>query len=519
MAYSVDPLVYERFKGIREYNGVNSNGELSAIEANNVELVQSEIGSNVGIKSMKGNIVSYTLPEGYEIKGIWESIQDSISYKFIYAETNTKGSLFYINIADIPEILVDNLTVTGECSALTMNSTAYDVFVFTNGKEAKTVCFTSDVGYGDKVKTINATDYLGRNIHWLSMTAWNGFLVVASEYGVHSSHQNDIYTWNENPQDTADAWYIDFNKKVTAVYGFTGGLYIFTEDDCTLLNTTPNDTANAVMTTASGVGCYSYSSIVKHDLYLFFYDNRQKNIYYLSATDTTGQIKPTGPVAKEIQSYFNHIDKFKMFSCIYSNRNEVWCIINENIIIFDYAQDEWLTRQEQNIETVALIRNKVYTGGNLGKVYIENYNNDFNGEYYPSVFRSTYINYNSNSNLKKEKTPLLIVVNDDYVNDFYVQLTVNGKDKNPKHVRVPSVGSAMWAIEDDPEHIATEVEYWDSMAWVAENKYSKKVIEVSTPQTWYTMGVKIFTKDKGQAFNIYSLEFKNLKIKTKTKGR
>ena len=139
MAYSVDPLVYERFKGIREYNGVNSNGELSAIEANNVELVQSEIGSNVGIKSMKGNIVSYTLPKGYEIKGIWESIQDSISYKFIYAETNTKGTLFYINIADTPEILVDNLTVTGECSALTMNSTAYDVFVFTNGKETKTV--------------------------------------------------------------------------------------------------------------------------------------------------------------------------------------------------------------------------------------------------------------------------------------------------------------------------------------------------------------------------------------------
>lgn len=518
MAYSVEPLIFEHFRGIREYNGINSGGELSALIAENVEMFQSETGSNVGIKSMKGNITAYTLPVGYKIKGIWESIQEGNFYKIFYAETDSKGTLFYINIADEIEILIDDLSVTNECNALTMSSTAYDVFVFTNGKEVRTVCFTSDPAYGDMVKIINAIDYLGREINWLAMTEWNGFLVVASQYGVHASHQNDIYTWNDDPKDIADSWYIEIGKPVTAVFGYTAGLYIFTANDITLLNTTPNDTANAVRSTSAGVGCHSYQSIIKHDLYLFFYDNNQKNIYYLQNIDN-GQIRPSGPVAKEIQSYFSHIDKFKMFSCIYSNRNEIWCLINENILIFDYIQQEWVIRKEQEIDTVALIRNKIYTGGIDGVIFIENYNNDFSGKFFPAEFRSTFINYNSNSNLKKEKTPLLIVLNDESINDFYVQLIVNGKEKNPKHVYVKSTGTGIWAIEDDPEHITQDIELWDKAMFCVENNYAKKVVEISTPQTWYTMSVRIFTKEQGQAFHIYSLEFKNLKVKTKTKGR
>ena len=45
--------------------------------------------------------------------------------------------------------------------------------------------------------------------------------VVASQYGVNASHQNDVYTWNDDPQDKADAWYIRFSKKVTA------GLWVY----------------------------------------------------------------------------------------------------------------------------------------------------------------------------------------------------------------------------------------------------------------------------------------------------
>lgn len=530
MAYAIEPLVYENFKGIRQYNGVNSNGQISAIDCQNVELVQSEIGNSTGIKTMMGNSAMYSLPVGYSIIKQFKSEQEGNTYHFIYAENEEKGTLFYIDIIDNPIVLIDDLSKTSKANGLTMSSTAYDVFVFTNGSEVRTVSFTLDSGYADVIAnhnpvkfaggyiaTITAKDYLGRTINWLAMTEWNGFLVVASQYGVHSSHQNDIYTWNDTPKDIADAWVIDFSKNVTAVYGFTGGLYIFTANDCTLLTATPNDTNNSVMKTTAGIGCYNYESIVKHDLYLFFYDDYQKNIYYLSATDTTGQIKPTGPLAKEIQSYFNKIEKFKMFSCIYDNKNEIWCIINDTILIFDYIQQEWLKRIEQNIETLVLINNTIFTGGNNGVIYAENINDDFSGAYFPSVYQTSFINAASNTNLKKQKTPLLLTLNANYTNNFYVQLTVNNKVKNPKKVKIKKNSSGKYAPEDGSS--TNPNTKYGTAKYTVENNYKKTVVEISTPQTWYTIGVKIYTLEQGQGFYITSMELKNVKVKTKTRGR
>ena len=529
MSYAIDPLIYNQFKGIREYNGVNAGNQISAITCNNVELVQTEIGSNTGIKSMNGNAVIHALPLGYTALGIFKTIQDGVTYRIIYGENDTKGTLFFVNIAEQVEVIVDDLTKTGECNGITMTSTAFDVFVFTNGEEIKTVAFTTDEAYQDVIKdhnpvefsqgfvaTIVAEDYEGKAVKGLSITEWNGFLVIASAYGVNASHQNDIYTWNEDPQDKADAWYIRFSKKVTAVYGFTGGLYIFTQDDCTLLTASPND-ASSVMKTSAGIGCFSYNSIVKHDLYLFFYDDNQKNVYYLQATDTTGQIRPTGPVAKEIQSYFKKIEHFKMYSCIYDNRNEVWCLINDNILIFDYVQQEWVTRQEQKINGLALIENSILTAGENGVIYVENVNEDFGGAYFPSVYETTFINVASNTNLKKQKTPLLITVNSNFTNKFYVQLTINNKPKNPKKVFLERVSTGIFANEDgsstDPRTKFGTAKY------SPENTYKKTVVEISTPQTWYTMGIKIFTEELGQGFFITSMELKNMKVKTKTRGR
>jgi len=532
MSYSIEPMIFEHFKGIREYNGVNAAGEISAITSNNVELVQTEIGSSTGIKSMNGNEVVYSLPEGYSTLGLFKTLQENdTEYLLIYGENNEKGTLFFINLSNEVEVLIDGLTKTGNCNGLTMSSSAFDVFVFTNGVEVRTVCFTSDSAYSAVIAnyspvkfdlgfiaTITPQDYLKRDIKWLSMTEWNGFLVVASDYGVHASHQNDIYVWNDNPIGAADSWYIDFSKKITAVFGFTGGLYIFSQEDCTLLNTTPNDTANAIIKTSAGIGCYSYQSIVKHDLYLFFYDNNQKNIYYLSATDTTGQIRPNGPVAKEIQSYFNNIKSFKMFSCIYNNKNEIWCLINDSILIFDYAQQEWMCRQEQNIFTLCLLDNQIYTGSELGEIYAEYIGRDFSGQFFPSIYKTTFINAGSSTNIKKQKTPLLLTLNANSKNDFWVQLTVNYKEKTPKRVKISDPQDGIYAPEEENAVITPNMCY-DTAKYVEENNYSKKVVEISTPQTWYTLGIKIYTEDLDQGFFITSMELKNMKMKNKTKGR
>lgn len=507
MSYSIDPLLIDHFKGIREYNGVNNNGMLSALRCINVDLVQTEVGDCTGIKSSLGNSKTYELPDGFSVEGIFKSSQDGINYIFVYGENDQKGVLYCVNpVTNILEVIIDNLSKTGKCNGLTMTSTAYDVFIFTNGVENKTVCFTADSAYGDRVQTINATDYQGRTIHWLSMTDWNGFLVVASEYGVHSSHQNDIYTWNDDPQDIADSWFIDFSKKITAVVSFTNGLYIFSDDDTTFLSSTPND-ENSQMKTASMNGCFSYTSFIKHDTYLFFYDNNQKNIYYMAITDT-GQTRPAGPVAKEVQSAFLDVKKFKMFSCIFDNHNEIWCLINDNVYLFDYNRQEWTIRAEQNLNTVCLVNNAVLTGGNLGYIYTENTSTAFDGMFYPSVYESTFINIGSNSNMKKQKTPILLVLNDTVTNDFFVQLTCDGKEKGEKRIKVK---------KKNITYYGNAVYGTDTYSLI--NNYGKKVVEVSTPQTWYTLKVKIYTKEPLQSFYIHSMELKNMKLKTKTRGR
>ena len=528
MAIALEPLIFDSFKGLREYNGINAGGQISAIDCKNVELIQTEIGNATGIKTMAGNAVLYTLPDNdYEILGVFKSEQDGILYEFIYAENNTQGRLYYIDITKHPVSLISTLPKTGECNGITMTSTAYDVFIFTNGVDAYSICFTDDVSYGSAVKEISTgaspkTDYLGNEIHFLAMSAWNGFLVVATDYGVRASHQNDIYTWNDNPDDIADSWYIDFTKKVTALYSYTGGLYIFTSDDITYINTTPNDTANSVFQTVAGVGCMSYTSIVKHDTFLFFYDNIQKNIYYIQNIDN-GQTRPAGPAAREIQSAFRTVKALKMYSCIYDNKNEIWCLITDvndkqTIYIYNYVQSEWVKREEQTLASLCLFKNTIHTAH--GKTILKEFlNNSYNDLYYASMYQTCFINAGSNTNLKKQKTPLLLVLNDSYINDFWVQLTVNGKAKNPKRVKLKTTEGGVYGDINEELDILPGNQTYDVATYGAYNPYSKKVVEISTPQTWYTMSVKVYTDRLGQGFCISSMELKNMKAKLKTRGR
>ncbi len=512
MTFKLEPQIYSTFLGIREYNGVNSGGAVSAILANNVELYQTDLGSGIGVRSTTGNAILYSV-EGYNIYGCFPSVQDNVNYLFLYGENEEKGALFYVNHLNTPEIIIDNLPKTGDCNGLTMTSTAYDVFVFTNGQKVYTVCFAQE----PKVKEIVAVDYQGRSLKWLSMTVWNGFLVAATQYGVHASHKNDIYVWNDNPEDAADSWYIDFSKKVTAVYSFSSGIFIFTEDDISRLIGNPNE-ANSSLEIVAMNGTLNAHSVISHDIYLFFYDPKQKNVYYMEITDT-GQTRPNGPAAKEIQSYFDRrIDKLKMYSCIYGGRNELWLLINDDVLIFDYAQKEWVRRNEQKINSLCLYNSKVLSCADEGSIFAEKINEDFSGEYMPAEYKTTYINFGSNSNLKKEKTPLLLILNDNYTNDFFVELTINGRKRTPKRVRVVQTQEGIYG-DDNDELITPKNQTYDEARYASDDRYSKRIAEVPVPAFWYTMSIRFFTSGKGQGFAVNSMELKNIRAKIKTRGK
>ena len=94
------------------------------------------------------------------------------------------------------------------------------------------------------------------------------------------------------------------------------------------------------------------------------------------------------------------------------------------------------------------------------------------------------------------------------------------KSKSPKRVKVPAKVSGYY-IENDPEGtiIPDPKTRYDSAHYGGDSTYSKKVVEISTPQTWYTLGIKIYTDTAGQGFSINSMELKNIRMKSKTKGR
>lgn len=549
MAIAIPQQIYSQFKGIREINGANSGGAISALSAKNVEFFNSDIGGGVGIRTVEGSQLSYELPNGYTGVKCFASKQNGAEYMFAYGENGNTGKLFYWNLAEnIQTVQINNtdvtFTATGQCNGITAKQGDHETFIFTNGDTA----YTITINPTPTVTKINAVDNASpaRTIKWLSMTEWNGFLVVASQYGVHSSHKNNFYKWNDPVQSSTasvDSWYVDFGKPVTAVKAFSTGLLIFTGSDVSHLSASPN-LANGVLSNVAMNGCYSYESIVSHGLFLFFYDDEQRNIFYIKQTDT-GLTQPAGPAAMEIKSVFGQkIEKCRLYSCIYDTYNEIWMLINNRVFIFDYNIQEFLEREQsiksgdtstvRYLNSVCMFKNKIYSIGADGKIRLEKQTAADNS-FYPAEYRTSIINMGSNTNLKKQKTPVLLVLNSNHVNDFYVEVTCNYKEKTPKHFIVKVANQGIYVAGEPPEEDDPTVTFEPYQLYgntdaqgnptsinayfQSENPYKKSVVEISTPQTWYTMSLRFFTLEKYQGFSIESMEIKRLKEKTKTKGR
>ena len=136
-------FIYSNFKGIRTRNGVNTGGQISAIVCQNVDFIPNTVGSDIQIKSTLGNVLVAQYPDFSLIKG-FETEQDGTKHLLVYAENKTKGILLeYNTIDDVFEVIQDDLLVTGQANGITMKDTAYDVFVFTNGKDYYSVNFAT----------------------------------------------------------------------------------------------------------------------------------------------------------------------------------------------------------------------------------------------------------------------------------------------------------------------------------------------------------------------------------------
>lgn len=418
--------------------------------------------------------------------------------------------LKYISYDDTFEIVLDNLLVTGEANGITMKDTAYDVFVFTNGKDYYSVNFNTT----PITRIINPV-YDNKKVTGLALAEKDGSLVIGQEDGfgiVIGSRQGDIYDWDYavTADDKTKPWYQLFGKGVTAIVPYIGGLLVFTADDSTMLSGNPADLTSFEREDSSLGGCMSFESWCKHDKYLFFYDDTQKNIYYYTQIDT-GQKILGEPIAPEVQQYFDDdIKRVQMTGFIGDNRSEIWILSDKFKLIYDYFIGEWSERVCQDLNSYFVYDNAVYSTTPDGKILKEKegaISCVFDGVFYPAVYTMQTINLGSYSNMKEMEMQPLFTVSDDQDNIFVIDCLIDGKKTKTRRVQV-IVNGAKWDLSK-----------FDLSKFAKGSKGVTHQLKGKFVSNWYYIQFTVRIEEKGQEFNILALELKGITMETDTIGK
>ena len=508
---------FNTFKGIRTRNGIAQNGTISATVCKNIDFAASSFDAGINIVTTMGNyaICEYTDNTATIIKG-FETEQEGVKHLLLYVETSTKGLLVELETAGGTfTTLVDDLSVTGQANGFTMKDNAYDTFIFTNGIEYYAIQL-----YPSTVITALSPTYNGNAVTGLSICEQDGALVIGCNEGiVLSSRKGDITDWDYNAaQDDNKAWYQLFGKQVSAVVPYIDALLVFTPEDSTVLSGNFSNPAKAERADASLGGCMSFESWCKHDKYLFFYDNKQKNIYYYMQNNY-GQKVLGEPIAPEVQKFFNDVTRLQMVSYVGNNRSELWLLSNNFKLIYDYYIGEWTERDCQELTSYFVYDNNVYSTGGY-KCFKEKAGNNcmFDGEFYPAVYTMQIINLGSFSNAKEMDIYPLLSVTQDHNNTFYFDCVVDGKKTKSKRLTMYFQG-AIWA-DDTPKTPETpDDELWDLQTFPDEDAANIQQLKGKIIPFWYYLQFSVRTAEQGDDFSIACFEIKGITQEYDTIGR
>lgn len=506
-------IKFNTFKGIRTRNGISQGGVISATECKNIDFAPSSFDAGVNLRTSFGNVATAELSGAYaeytNIKG-FEFDTEQGKLQLIYAESDTEGVLLDSDMA----VIKDELTVTGQANGITMLDNAYNTFVFTNG-----IDFIAYCPDGNTTLQTLTPEYDGNAVTGLAICEQDGSLVIGCNEGVVlASRKGDITDFDYvTPTDTNKPWYQLFGKPVTAVVPYIDALLVFTEEDSTVLSGNMSDANLAKRADASLGGCMSYESWCKHDKYLFFYDNRQRNIYYYMQNDY-GQKVLGEPIAPEVQKFFNDITRLQMVSYVGNNRSEIWILSNKFKLIYDYFVHEWSERYCQELTSYFVYNNEVYStsatkilhekAGNMGM---------FDGVYYPSTYKMQLINLGSFSNMKEMEFQPLLSVTGDFNNTFVLDCQINGKKTKSKNIKMYFNGAA-WADDTPQDENTPDNELWDVQFFPDEDESIVHQVKGKFISNWYFLVFTIRTEEQGDDFSITCFELKGITEEADTVG-
>lgn len=526
-------LFIQNFRGIRKVNpivDVETQGVISAVVCKNVELNFTENGDNVGINTTSGNksIVDFDK----QVIGQFESVQSGVSYWFVYAVDETQGYLYLYKPTDNTyELMKDGFTKTDVCNGITLNQGFYDWFVFTNGVDDFVGICLANESLSDKVKELEAVDAEGRDIRGLALEVYNGRLVTATENRVHWSKVADIFDWKSDTTEVlTNPAYQEFDRTVTAVVSYNDMLIAFTNEYSTYFKGNPGDALTFERGGASGGGCPSFKSVIKFDNKLFYYDDVAKNVFAYYLLDS-GQTRPTEGLANNVADYFKeiyrpNINQIELVSYVVGNKSEIWFKIpnfqKNTILIYDYLKGEWIERASQDdIRAISVIDGAIYSASG-SKLLREYLTSTFDGEKISAEYKMNIINVGSDSNLKVPKMPLILTLDFDYDNDFFIEFIYDDKPERSKTKRVIKINKSylIWA----KSHSDEEGGFWakdendeKGGVWVNADK-NNVMFNLSGLLNFKQLQLRIFTTEDGQEFGIKRIELKRVKHKTKTIG-
>lgn len=511
-------LICNNFGGIKRIQSAFSSALITASDLQNVELFDTGVNSGVGIRSMLGNKAIFSLPfENEKIINIFESVQDSQKYCFVYAESESEGKIYLYDIVSNELTLkVQNLSVTGYASAVDFAQGWKDLFIFTNGKEMLSINlnnYDSD-GNLDEIKFISPVDVDGNQIYGIGLSVFDGRLWLFNGVRLYYSVKENCYDFSTASFGiVTSAGYIECAKKISAIIPYLGTLAVFHKDSSCLISI--NSDYSYSMTEESPGGCAATNSLVFHGNQLFFYDDSKKSVFAFSQI-INGDKTLVDNIAKDVQEELFNLEtsllnEIKIVSVIQSERNEIWFILPDKdvnfstILIYDYIHSQWLKRKSQKIVSAIILNDTLYSFSDK-KIFLEYNGENFDGEFIQSFYTCSPLNLFADNTVKMMYIPPRLTLDMTKSNDFSVKYTRNydsiSKVKEKK-ITAKTIKNVM---------------YWDSSFWdsdaIFKPRETNSIIRIPT-SSFKSLEIMFYTSESPSptGFAIKNIEMSQIKVK------
>lgn len=263
-------------------------------------------------------------------------------------------------------------------------------------------------------------------------------IFIGQERGLHWSALGKYNDW-ETANDAGFTY--DIGKILKAIVSYKGSLVIHhgTNSGTTLMTGSTDPNAFAFQFDFSDKATDSPYGIATIENNQYFVD---RGVFAMSQVGELNQIRLTGEYSAKLRNQFGFLQGLydtgrdsEVIAIPYLKRREIWfyfpmlnCSDFCEVHIYDYVNKCWYKIvQPQNITSACIFDNFILTGTSDGNILIEDYGNDFDGEFIPFEWESQFFNF-AQINKDIEVDEFFIILESEITNSFNFSTRFNYDD-------------------------------------------------------------------------------------------